>query len=42
LNWIQQIKLYASSVAAQKELAQAIKDHYGQLDVAFLNAGVTV
>lgn len=32
----------SASVTAQKELAQAIKDHYGQLDVAFLNAGVSV
>ncbi|NHZ42117.1 SDR family oxidoreductase [Massilia aquatica] len=32
----------SASVAAQQELAQAIKDHYGQLDVAFLNAGVSV
>jgi len=32
----------SASVVAQKELAQAVKDHYGQLDVAFLNAGVSV
>ncbi len=32
----------SASVAAQKELAQAVKDQYGQLDVAFLNAGVSV
>jgi NAD(P)-dependent dehydrogenase (short-subunit alcohol dehydrogenase family) len=32
----------SASVAAQKGLAQAVKDHYGQLDVAFLNAGVSV
>lgn len=32
----------SASVAAQVELAQAVKDHYGQLDVAFLNAGVSV
>lgn len=32
----------SASVAAQKELAQAVQDHYGQLDVAFLNAGVSV
>ncbi|NHZ92168.1 SDR family oxidoreductase [Massilia sp. CCM 8733] len=32
----------SASVAAQQELAQAVKDHYGQLDVAFLNAGVSV
>ncbi|HEY0197267.1 MAG TPA: SDR family oxidoreductase [Rhodanobacter sp.] len=32
----------SASVAAQKELAQAIHAHYGQLDIAFLNAGVSV
>ena len=32
----------SASIAAQKELAQAVKDHYGQLDIAFLNAGVSV
>ena len=32
----------SASVAAQKELAQAVQSHYGQLDVAFLNAGVSV
>jgi len=32
----------SASVAAQMELAQVIKEHYGQLDVAFLNAGVSV
>lgn len=32
----------SASVAAQKELAQAVKDRFGQLDVAFLNAGVSV
>lgn len=32
----------SASVAAQRELAQAVKDHYGQLDIAFLNAGVSV
>ena len=32
----------SASVEAQKELAQVIKEHYGQLDVAFLNAGVSV
>ena len=32
----------SASVAAQKALAQAVKDHYGQLDVAFLNAGISV
>jgi NAD(P)-dependent dehydrogenase (short-subunit alcohol dehydrogenase family) len=32
----------SASVEAQRELAAAIKSHYGQLDVAFLNAGVSV
>lgn len=32
----------SASIAAQAELAQAIEAHYGQLDVAFLNAGVSV
>lgn len=32
----------SASVSAQKELAQAVQAHYGQLDVAFLNAGVSV
>lgn len=32
----------SANVAAQKALAQAVNDHYGQLDVAFLNAGVSV
>jgi NAD(P)-dependent dehydrogenase (short-subunit alcohol dehydrogenase family) len=30
----------SASVQAQQQLAAAIKSHYGQLDVAFLNAGV--
>jgi len=30
----------SASVAAQQYLAQAVKEHYGQLDIAFLNAGV--
>lgn len=30
------------SIAAQQELAQAVQAHFGQLDVAFLNAGVAV
>jgi NAD(P)-dependent dehydrogenase (short-subunit alcohol dehydrogenase family) len=30
----------SASVAAQQDLAQAVKEHYGQLDIAFLNAGV--
>ena len=32
----------SASVEAQKELAQAVQNHYGQLDIAFLNAGVSV
>lgn len=32
----------SASVAAQKELAQAVQAHYGQIDIAFLNAGVSV
>uniref|UniRef100_UPI00403F4160 SDR family NAD(P)-dependent oxidoreductase n=1 Tax=Pseudomonas sp. MS646 TaxID=3118751 RepID=UPI00403F4160 len=32
----------SASIDAQKELAQAVQAHYGQLDVAFLNAGVSV
>ncbi|NIJ88486.1 MULTISPECIES: SDR family oxidoreductase [unclassified Xanthomonas] len=32
----------SASVAAQQELARAVAEHYGQLDVAFLNAGVSV
>lgn len=32
----------SASVAAQQELAQKVQAHYGQLDIAFLNAGVSV
>lgn len=32
----------SSNITEQKELAQAVQAHYGQLDVAFLNAGVSV
>lgn len=32
----------SASVEAQQNLASAVKEHYGQLDVAFLNAGVSV
>lgn len=32
----------SANVAAQQELAHAVQAHYGQLDVAFLNAGVSV
>lgn len=31
----------SASVTAQRALAQAVQDHYGQLDVAFLNAGIS-
>ncbi|RMO84477.1 Short-chain dehydrogenase/reductase SDR [Pseudomonas syringae pv. philadelphi] len=31
----------SANVAAQKELAQAVQAHYGRLDIAFLNAGVS-
>ena len=39
---VQVLRADSASVAAQKELAQIIKEHYGQLDIAFLNAGVSV
>jgi NAD(P)-dependent dehydrogenase (short-subunit alcohol dehydrogenase family) len=32
----------SASVAAQRTLAETVKQHYGALDVAFLNAGVSV
>jgi NAD(P)-dependent dehydrogenase (short-subunit alcohol dehydrogenase family) len=32
----------SSSVAEQRKLAEAVKEHYGRLDVAFLNAGISV
>ncbi|MBG7622448.1 SDR family oxidoreductase [Herbaspirillum sp. AP02] len=32
----------SASVEAQRELAKAVQTHYGQLDIAFLNAGVSV
>lgn len=32
----------SADVAAQKALAEAVQAHYGQLDIAFLNAGVSV
>lgn len=32
----------SADVAAQRQLADTLKAHYGQLDVAFLNAGVSV
>jgi NAD(P)-dependent dehydrogenase (short-subunit alcohol dehydrogenase family) len=36
------IKADSASVADQKHLAARVKEHFGQLDVAFLNAGVSV
>ncbi|OLP44963.1 SDR family oxidoreductase [Rhizobium oryziradicis] len=36
------LKADSASVEAQRELANAVKHHYGQLDVAFLNAGISV
>lgn len=36
------VRADSASVAAQKELAQAVEAQYGQLDIAFLNAGVSV
>ncbi|HHH0459092.1 TPA: SDR family oxidoreductase [Yersinia enterocolitica] len=32
----------SASVAAQQELARAVQAHFGQLDIVFLNAGVSV
>lgn len=32
----------SANVDAQKELASAVQEHYGQLDIAFLNAGVSM
>ncbi len=32
----------SANVDAQKELAQAVKAHFGELDIAFLNAGISV
>lgn len=31
----------SADLAAQKTLAQAVQTHYGQLDIAFLNAGIS-
>lgn len=36
------LKADSSNINAQKELAQTIQNHYGKLDVAFLNAGISV
>ncbi|EKO3545164.1 SDR family oxidoreductase [Vibrio fluvialis] len=32
----------SANVDTQKELAQAVKAHFGELDIAFLNAGISV
>ena len=32
----------SSSVAQQRKLAAAVKEHFGQLDILFLNAGISV
>ncbi|MEX1829999.1 SDR family oxidoreductase [Luteibacter sp. CQ10] len=32
----------SASVSAQQALARTVQDHFGQLDIAFLNAGVSV
>ncbi len=32
----------SANVDAQKELAQTVKAHFGELDIAFLNAGISV
>ena len=36
------IKADSASVEEQQALAAAVKEHYGQLDVAFLNAGISI
>lgn len=36
------LKADSSNITAQMELAQTIQNHYGKLDVAFLNAGISV
>ncbi|EJJ31025.1 SDR family oxidoreductase [Rhizobium sp. CF142] len=36
------IKADSASVEEQRALAAAVKEHYGQLDVAFLNAGISI
>jgi NAD(P)-dependent dehydrogenase (short-subunit alcohol dehydrogenase family) len=36
------LKADSASVAEQQALAEKVKEHFGQLDVAFLNAGVSV
>ena len=35
------VRADSADVAAQRRLAQTIQTHYGQLDVAFLNAGIS-
>lgn len=41
-NEVLVLRADSASVEAQKGLAQAVQSHYGQLDIAFLNAGVSV
>lgn len=36
------VRADSADVAAQRRLAQTIQTHYGQVDVAFLNAGISV
>jgi NAD(P)-dependent dehydrogenase (short-subunit alcohol dehydrogenase family) len=36
------VRADSGDVAAQRQLAETIKAHYGELDVAFLNAGISV
>ena len=41
-NEVLVLRADSASVAAQQALAQAVQAQYGQLDIAFLNAGVSV
>ena len=36
------LQVDSSSVADQRRLAATLKEHYGQLDVAFINAGISI
>ncbi|NTA19091.1 SDR family oxidoreductase [Agrobacterium tumefaciens] len=36
------VRANSASVEAQQELANRVKEHYGQLDVAFFNAGISI
>ncbi|OZI38141.1 short-chain dehydrogenase [Bordetella genomosp. 10] len=36
------VRADSADITAQRKLAETVKAHYGQLDVAFLNAGVSV